>query len=42
MNYEEFLEYLKQTLDTQTAQRLSEAIFDAGGIEFVKSLLNEI
>jgi hypothetical protein len=42
MNYEELLEYLKQSLDTQTAQRLAESIFDAGGIDCVKLLLNRI
>ena len=35
----ELLEYLQQTLDTQTAGRLEEAIQDAGGVETVKELL---
>ena len=35
----ELLEYLQQTLDTQTAGRLEEAIQDSGGVETVKELL---
>lgn len=42
MEYNELLEYFEQSLDTQTASRLAEAISDAGGLESVKQLLNDI
>lgn len=42
MGFNELLEYLEQTLDTQTASRLAEAISDAGGVETVKQLLESI
>jgi hypothetical protein len=34
-----FLDYLNETLDDQTASRLTEAIFVAGGIDYVIELL---
>ena len=43
MNYNELLEYLlDKGLDEQTALRLAEAISDAGGVQSVKSLLEDI
>jgi hypothetical protein len=43
MDYNELLEYfIEQGMDRQTADRLAEAISDAGGVESVKSLLDGI
>lgn len=43
MDYNELLEYLlDKGLDEQTATRLGEAILDAGGVQSVKSLLEDI
>ena len=43
MNYTELYDYLIDSgLDTQTAGRLAESIFDAGGIDSVINILSQI
>jgi len=37
--YDELREFFLNTLDDQTAGRLAEAISDAGGVDYVKELL---
>ncbi len=42
MNYTELLDFFTDSgMDYQTAQRLTEAIMDAGGVNKIKSLLSE-